>query len=94
MKIQKELDKLPRAISRLSSLLAPSKRVRFDLDGTGREQKLSWVGPETAVQCWDPVGTGKISSGKQLFGSVTWWMFWRDGSTLPTWDWVVNIPRR
>ena len=63
----------------LSSLLAPSRRVRFDLDGTGREQKLSWVGPETAMLCWDPAGTGKISSGKQLFGSVTWWMFWRDG---------------
>ena len=63
----------------LSSLLAPSKRVRFDLDGTGQEQKLSWVGPETAMLCWDPAGTGKISSGKQLFGSVTWWMFWRDG---------------
>ena len=63
----------------LSSLLAPSRRVRFDLDGTGREQKLSWVGSETAMLCWDPAGTGKISSGKQLFGSVTWWMFWRDG---------------
>jgi hypothetical protein len=37
------------------------------------------VSPETAILCWDPAGTGKITSGKQLFGSVTWWMFWRDG---------------
>jgi hypothetical protein len=63
----------------LSSLLAPTQRVHFDLDGTGRRQQLSWVSPETAILCWDPAGTGKITSGKQLFGSVTWWMFWRDG---------------
>ncbi len=63
----------------LSSLLAPRQQVRFDLDGTGRRQQLSWVSPETAILCWDPEGKGKITSGKQLFGSVTWWMFWRDG---------------
>lgn len=63
----------------LSSLLDSHKQVRFNLDGTGRRQQLSWVGPETAILCWDPARTGKITSGKQLFGSVTWWMFWRDG---------------
>jgi hypothetical protein len=24
-----------------------------------------------------------IESGRQLFGSVTWWMFWRDGYQAP-----------
>ncbi|WP_309708017.1 hypothetical protein [Armatimonas sp.] len=62
-----------------SNMVAPHQQVRFNLDGTGRRQQLSWVSPETAILCWDPAGTGKITSGKQLFGSVTWWMFWRDG---------------
>lgn len=65
--------------SDLSALLASNRRVRFDLAGVGRPQTLPWLQPETAILCWDPAKTGKITSGKQLFGSVTWWMFWRDG---------------
>jgi hypothetical protein len=28
---------------------------------------------------WDPEQTGRILSGRQLFGSATWSMFWPDG---------------
>lgn len=27
----------------------------------------------------DPQHKSKIESGRQLFGNVTWWMFWRNG---------------
>jgi len=33
----------------------------------------------TAILVWDPGKSGRIESGLQLFGSVTWWMFWKDG---------------
>jgi hypothetical protein len=63
----------------LGELLDPERHVTFDLDGTGRGQAWPWVKPGTAILVWDPKGTGRIESGRQLFGSVTWWIFWRDG---------------
>ncbi|MCZ7645799.1 MAG: hypothetical protein M5U26_11025 [Planctomycetota bacterium] len=63
----------------LSSLLAPDERVAFDLDGDLRAEERSWVGPETGILVWDPLARGEIVSGRQLFGSVTWWIFWKDG---------------
>ena len=63
----------------LSDHLASDTRVTFNLDGTGRTQRWSWVQPDTALLVWDPHGTGRITSGRQLFGSVTWWLFWTDG---------------
>jgi hypothetical protein len=63
----------------LDGLLAPGTRVKFDLDGTGRDQSYSWLQPDTALLVWDPERTGRITSGRQLFGTVTWWMFWENG---------------
>lgn len=63
----------------IASLVDPARRVAFDLDGSGRPQRVSWVRPDTAILVWDPEGTGRIVSGRQLFGSATWWMFWSDG---------------
>lgn len=64
----------------LSDLLADDDvTVAFDLDGTGRPQQWSWVKPDTAILVWDPRGTGRIESGRQLFGSVTWWLLPGDG---------------
>lgn len=62
----------------LERLLA-RKRVRFDLAGDGIPRQWEWVGPDTGILVWDPERTGRIVSGRQLFGSVTWWMFWEDG---------------
>lgn len=59
--------------------LAPGGRVSFDVDGSGRGRRWGGVRPGTAFLVWDPRGTGHITSGKQLFGNVTWWMFWRNG---------------
>jgi hypothetical protein len=59
--------------------LVSSARVKFDLDGFDAGREWSWVRPETLILVWDPERTGRITSGRQLFGGVTWWMFWRNG---------------
>jgi hypothetical protein len=53
--------------------------VRFDLAGDGAKRQWPWVAPQTGILVWDPAGKGKIESGRQLFGSATWWMFFSDG---------------
>jgi hypothetical protein len=63
----------------LKEILAPKKTVSFDLAGNGISTRWPWVRPDTGILVWDPDATGRINSGRQLFGSVTWWMFWRDG---------------
>jgi hypothetical protein len=69
----------PEGADGLAGLLDPQRHVNFDLDGTGRSQAWPWVKPQTAILVWDPKGTGRIESGRQVFGSVTGWIFWRDG---------------
>lgn len=59
--------------------LISQRTVRFDLDGDGIVESWQWVTPKAGILVWDSEGTGRITSGRQLFGSVTWWMFWRDG---------------
>jgi hypothetical protein len=59
--------------------LISQRTVRFDLDGDGIVERWRWVTPKAGILVWDADGTGRITSGRQLFGSVTWWMFWRDG---------------
>jgi hypothetical protein len=63
----------------LARLLDNERTVKFDLDGTARGQTWPWVKRDTAILVWDPRNTGRVESGRQLFGSVTWWVFWRDG---------------
>jgi hypothetical protein len=63
----------------LSDLLGRQRRVWFDLDGDGEVELWPWVEPTTGILVWDPEGRGQITSGRQLFGSVTWWLLFRDG---------------
>jgi hypothetical protein len=63
----------------LGDLLAAGASVTFDLAGDGQAERWPWVGPNTGILVWDPEGTGQIGSGRQLFGSATWSMFWSDG---------------
>ena len=62
----------------LRDLLDPDIHVTFDLDGFGNSV-WTWLKPSTGILVWDPAHTGHITSGLQLFGNATWWMFWRDG---------------
>jgi hypothetical protein len=63
----------------LADLLDPQETVTFDLDGTRRPQRYKWLRPDTGILVWDPSNAGKIVSGHQLFGSVSFHMFWSDG---------------
>lgn len=63
----------------LDSLLAPGCWTDFDLDADRILSQWPWVKPETGLLVWDPEGTGQIRDGRQLFGSVTWWVFWNHG---------------
>ncbi len=65
--------------SSIDDLLEPDAIVSFDLDGTHRRQSWPWLQPTTALLVWDPARSGEISSGRQLLGSVSWWMFFDDG---------------
>jgi len=63
----------------LSELLAPDLTVRFDMDGDGIVERRPWVKPTTGFLVWDSDGNGRITSGRELFGSVTWWLFFTNG---------------
>lgn len=53
--------------------------VRFDLSGAGLVEQRGWVTPSAGLLCWDPSGRGEITSGRQLFGTGTFWMFYENG---------------
>jgi len=83
------LERKPRAVTpiifplngrgALETLLAKNRYVSFDLDGSGEVSLWPWIQADTGILVWDPKQAGRIQSGLQLFGSVTWWMFWKDG---------------
>ena len=87
-KIQK-LKKLPRPVTPVAvpladgltaaDLEAPAARLKFDADGSDLGKEWSWITPKAAWLVYDPKGDGKITSGLQLFGNVTFWMFWSNG---------------
>jgi hypothetical protein len=66
----------------LSSLIAPHPGgMAFDLDGSARagQRYSAWPRADTGILVWDPVHAGQITSGRQLFGNATWWVFWENG---------------
>jgi hypothetical protein len=64
---------------RVGDLVDSSKRVGFDLAGDHVTRQWPWVKDGMALLVWDPGHTGVIKDGRQLFGSRTWWIFFRDG---------------
>jgi len=65
--------------SSLADLLDSTTHVSFDLDGDGVIEQWPWVKPTTGIPIWDPDGKGNITSGRQMFGSATWWLLFEDG---------------
>lgn len=63
----------------LKDLVNPTAGVAFDLDGSGIVRRWGWITPKAAWLVYDPTEQGKITSGLQLFGNVTFWVFWRNG---------------
>jgi len=87
--MQAELSKMGRAITPIlvplrddtsfNDLVAPEANVQFDLDGSGLPRKWGWLTPQAAWLVFDAAGRGEITSGLQMFGSVTFWIFWQNG---------------
>jgi hypothetical protein len=62
-----------------AELVDRDAQVAFDLDGSGLNRKWGWITPKAAWLVFDPKGKGQITSALQMFGNVTFWIFWRDG---------------
>jgi tetratricopeptide (TPR) repeat protein len=83
------LDRLPRAITPiaipLSEPVAAARvadldaQVWFDADGSGRTRRWTWISPSAGWLVYDADGKGEITSALQMFGNVTFWLFWSDG---------------
>ena len=87
---KKKLLALPRAVTplvipvtdgvnELGSLVDHDARVRFDLDGTGRQLEWPWITQDAAWLVFDPAGSGRITSSIQMFGSRSFLLFCTDG---------------
>jgi tetratricopeptide (TPR) repeat protein len=87
--ILKQVAEVPRAMTPviiplvagapLEELVNPQANVAFDLDGSGEQRRWGWITPKAGWLVHDPRGEGKITSGLQMFGSVTFWVLWQDG---------------
>lgn len=84
-----KLRQLPRPVTPIAVPLRPglnasdledrAAAVAFDADGSGLPRRWTWITRDAAWLVYDPKGTGRIDSALQLFGSVTFWLFWRTG---------------
>jgi hypothetical protein len=63
----------------LDELIAPNLAVPFDLDGDAVDELWPWIAPGTGWLVWDPERRGEITSGRQLFGSASAWLFFENG---------------
>ena len=85
---QTQIRSLPRAITPVAIPLAddvPSHRiadrlarVRFDADGSG-PRDWTWLTSEAGWLVYDAEDRGTITSARQWFGDVTFWLFWANG---------------
>jgi hypothetical protein len=69
----------PESGDTLEDLLAPGRTAMFDLDGDRVVEEWPWVQPDTGILVWDPLDDRNIVSGRQLFGSVSFFLFPSDG---------------
>jgi hypothetical protein len=63
----------------VSELEDHSANVAFDADGTGLQKRWTWITRDAGWLVNDPHHTGKVTSALQMFGNVTFWMFWENG---------------
>ena len=63
----------------LEDLIDPGLSVEFDLDGSGLQRRWGWITPKAGWLVFDPARSGKITSGLQMVGGVTFWIFWQNG---------------
>jgi hypothetical protein len=86
---QKTLNLMPRAVTpiivalkneaRFNDLIDRSATIDFDMDGSGIGRRWDWITPDAAFLVYNNSNHGPITSGLQLFGNVTFWIFWENG---------------
>ena len=64
---------------RVESIVRDDIEVCFDVDGSGRDILWSWIDPSAGWLVFDFDGRSEIVSGRQMFGDVTYWVFWNNG---------------
>jgi hypothetical protein len=84
-----QLEKMARAITPIviplggrlpvQDLVDRSAAVAFDADGSGLPRSWTWITPDAGWLVFDPHQRRQIQSGLQMFGSVTFWLFWDNG---------------
>lgn len=90
-RVKKRLVEAPPAIY-VTPILVPLKRdvafdalvdrrsaVAFDFSGQGLAMRAGWLSADAAWLVWDPKDKRRVTSGFQLFGSVTWVASWDNG---------------
>jgi hypothetical protein len=63
----------------VQTLIDRRSPVAFDFSGQGFPIRAGWLTPNAGWLVWDPYRHAAVTSGFQLFGSVTWMMFWSNG---------------
>ena len=56
-----------------------SARVLFDADGSGHRRLWTWITRDAGWLVYDHRGTRRIDTALQMFGGVSFWMFWDNG---------------
>jgi tetratricopeptide (TPR) repeat protein len=83
-------EQIPRMITPIAIPLANGLRARevedraasvaFDADGSSiKGRRWTWIKPNAAWLVIDKQNSGKVDSALQMFGNVTFWMFWAHG---------------
>lgn len=86
---QTDLTSRPRAITPIAvpldddatvaAIVDRRARVRFDADGSALEREWTWITPRAGWLVYDSDDSGEITSALQLFGNVSFWLFWANG---------------
>ncbi len=84
-----KLKKLPRPMTPIAIPLRDGLRaadledhaasVAFDADGSGLKKKWTWITKDAGWLVYDPQRKGEVTSALQMFGGVTFWLFWETG---------------
>lgn len=85
----KKLQSLPRPITPiaiplrngldLSEIADENTAAAFDADGSGLPRRWTWITPQAGWLVMDPRGHGEVRSALQMFGNVSFWLFWEYG---------------
>ncbi|MCE9523907.1 MAG: hypothetical protein K8S25_15930 [Alphaproteobacteria bacterium] len=61
------------------ALVDRASAVAFDFTGQGERVQAGWLKTKAAWLIWDPKARAQVTSGFQMFGSVTWVASWDNG---------------